>query len=67
MVFGYIYEKYSEDPVKDPLGPTSGRNRVFRGGSWNSIKESCRSGYRDYTVPDDPYADHKGFRVVIEE
>ncbi|MDR0521696.1 MAG: formylglycine-generating enzyme family protein [Planctomycetaceae bacterium] len=38
----------------DPTGASSGLRRVFRGGSWLSGTEYCRSAYRDYySVPGD--------------
>ena len=34
----------------DPVGPSSGWHRVFRGGSWINVAWSCRSAYRiDYS------------------
>jgi formylglycine-generating enzyme required for sulfatase activity len=37
---------YAPGPVTDPEGPTSGSDRVLRGGSWNGDASSCRSAYR---------------------
>lgn len=47
----------------DPVGPTSGSYRVFRGGGWSSGAGSCASSYRGY---DDPsYTDgYGGFRLA---
>jgi len=47
---------YSEgyDPggeVTDPRGPTSGEERVLRGGSWASSEEGCRSSARASESP----------------
>ena len=56
---------YDAGPQTDPTGPSSGSNRVLRGGSWREFAESCRSAYRsanDPTARD--YADF-GFRLVL--
>jgi formylglycine-generating enzyme required for sulfatase activity len=37
---------YSNSPVNDPGGPSSGSFRVIRGGGWNFIAQGCRSGLR---------------------
>jgi formylglycine-generating enzyme required for sulfatase activity len=46
-----------------PQGVTSGKYRVLRGGSWNSMAFSCRSAYRVYNLPTDS-GSGTGFRVV---
>ena len=59
------YEGYATRAVSDPQGPTTGSNRVIRGGGWNNTAQSVRSanrnllspGLRDYFV---------GFRLVRE-
>jgi formylglycine-generating enzyme required for sulfatase activity len=35
----------------DPKGPTSGTNRVFRGGCWNDLASLCRVAYRNNSDP----------------
>jgi formylglycine-generating enzyme required for sulfatase activity len=37
---------YSNCPVKNPPGPTSGSHRVYRGGSWLLDAESCACPFR---------------------
>ncbi|MCY2995273.1 MAG: formylglycine-generating enzyme family protein [Planctomycetota bacterium] len=37
--------------VKDPRGPTSGTERVLRGGSWKSSEDSCRCSARHSEAP----------------
>ena len=47
----------------NPKGPSSGSNRVKRGGNWNSHADYCRSSYRDSNNPS--YGlDYDGFRLV---
>ncbi len=40
------YAAYPKHSVTDPLGVALGPDRVFRGGSWQSIARDCRSAYR---------------------
>jgi formylglycine-generating enzyme required for sulfatase activity len=42
---------YAGSPRKDPTGPTTGKYRVLRGGSWFNNARNCRSAYRDAVVP----------------
>ena len=54
---------YSKSPSKNLTGPSSGSARVFRGGSWYSFADYCRSACRGNFRPD--YADgFIGFRPV---
>jgi formylglycine-generating enzyme required for sulfatase activity len=39
----------------DPSGPSSGSNRVFRGGGWNSVAGSCRVANRNSNIPTGTY------------
>jgi len=53
--------------IEDPRGPDQGRERVIRGGAWNSSAGSCRSAYRtsSLSVDDTCLADDAiGFRCV---
>ncbi len=45
------YGAYPADRVRDPVGPSDGTLRVFRGGSWLSIARSGRAASRDAFVP----------------
>ena len=47
------YAAYSASPVTDPVGPSSGSYRVFRGGSWYTIARYCRSADRSGIAPAD--------------
>lgn len=63
----YAKDYYKQSPEKDPKGPPKGRERVLRGGAWNSSANSCRSAYRasDPSINDTCLAsDAIGFRCV---
>jgi formylglycine-generating enzyme required for sulfatase activity len=51
------YGSYPSGPVADPKGPSSGHDRVLRGGSWNDIARYVRSAVRVKKGPED----HGGF------
>jgi formylglycine-generating enzyme required for sulfatase activity len=38
--------EYPKKDVVDPQGPSTGTDRVMRGGSWNEHPQYCRSAYR---------------------
>jgi len=72
-VFEWCYDVYDVDyyknsPKADPRGPAAGKERVLRGGAWNSSVEACRASYRVSDVPgitDACFAqDTYGFRCV---
>ena len=44
---------YSRSPQSNPMGPSSGSSRVYRGGSWNYGAWSCRVACRFCHAPDD--------------
>ena len=46
------YGKYSYSSQTNPTGPSSGSNRVVRGGSWGSVAKYCRVSYRNSSTPD---------------
>jgi len=54
---------YARSPGSDPQGPSSGTSRVFRGGSWCSEPEECRSAYRLGSTPDYAFSS-VGLRVA---
>ena len=45
------YGSYSSSAQTNPTGPSSGSNRVNRGGSWSSSARSCRVSNRYYDLP----------------
>lgn len=60
----YAEDYYANSPGSDPSGPSSGSNRVARGGSWFSRPQFARSAYRLRPTPD--YRDYYlGFRVAF--
>jgi len=42
---------YPRTSVTDPVGPSSGSDRVLRGGGWSSIARYCRSADRSNDDP----------------
>jgi formylglycine-generating enzyme required for sulfatase activity len=57
------YEEYPTGPVTDPKGPSAGKYRVLRGGSWDGEAGDVRSTYRHRLTPGYRYG-HEGFRVA---
>jgi TPR repeat protein len=60
----YTLSYYADSPDTDPKGPSTGANRMLRGGSWNDIENYLRSAARKTNSPrarDDTY----GFRLAI--
>ncbi|MEI6412575.1 MAG: formylglycine-generating enzyme family protein, partial [Bacteroidota bacterium] len=47
----YDSDYYKNSPVSNPVGPASGSNRVFRGGSWSSYPQDCRVAFRVSNTP----------------
>ncbi len=57
------YGDYSSGSQTNPTGPSSGSDRVYRGGGWNFSASDCRVSYRNNYSPG--YRDRNlGFRVV---
>jgi formylglycine-generating enzyme required for sulfatase activity len=46
-----LYGVYTSDTQIDPIGASSGLDRVDRGGSWDSITIHLRSAYRSVAYP----------------
>ena len=57
------YDDYSSSSQTNPQGPTSGSDRVLRGGSWCLNASFCRVANRDLINPSRTY-NNCGFRVV---
>ena len=54
---------YNSSPRVDPLGPTSGSDRVLRGGAFHNGTQNTRSAYRYSSSPADRY-DNTGVRLL---
>ncbi len=54
---------YSSSPPRNPVGPSSGRWRVLRGGSWNYLGPNLRCAGRGYGSPSLAYV-NDGFRCA---
>ena len=57
------YEPYSSASVTNPTGPTTGTNRVLRGGDWFNNSSYCRASMRGGLTPV-TLNEEFGFRVV---
>jgi len=57
---------YSSSPSTNPKGPSSGSDRVLRGGSWDDTADNCGVGYRHRFSPYFRNSDI-GFRVVLSQ
>ena len=55
---------YAQSPSSNPQGPSSGSDRVLRGGSWMYIAWCCRVAYRSIIMPMSTY-DNIGFRLAL--
>ena len=60
----YSSSYYSSSPSINPTGPTSGSNRVLRGGSLNNDAQHCRVSNRSFNGPDCRNF-HSGFRLAL--
>jgi len=63
----YCENYYKQSPEENPKGPAKGKERVLRGGAWNSTADSLRTSARssDPSIDDTCLAsDNIGFRCV---
>ena len=61
------YDFYPAYRVTAPTGPESGKDRVLRGGSWDSDLPGCRSSSRAISLSGYAQNDYRyGFRIVRE-
>jgi formylglycine-generating enzyme required for sulfatase activity len=63
----YYGSYYSISPSTDPQGPTTGNNKVVRGGSWSDNAGYMRSAFRLYNSPSDMLYGLIGFRCSASE
>ena len=59
------YGGYSAGAQTNPQGPSSGSNRVLRGGSWRTGAGICRVSYRYFDAPLNSGRSHRGLRLVL--
>lgn len=57
---------YGKSPLQNPQGPSSGSNRVGRGGSWFNRPGDVRSAFRGRSDPGYRY-NYLGFRLVTQD
>ena len=60
------YGSYESNVQVNPIGPTSGTNRICRGGSWIEIAGGCRSSNR-FSLQPDKRRINIGLRLVLSE
>ncbi len=60
------YGGYSSGSQTNPTGPSTGSNRVLRGGSWLNYEKSCRVSIRSFNNPDVRFSNH-GFRLALSQ
>ncbi len=60
------YDSYSAESATNPQGPSSGSNRVFRGGGWGNNADRCRCANRSNGTPAD-MDDALGLRLVFQQ
>jgi formylglycine-generating enzyme required for sulfatase activity len=61
---GDWYGDYGSDAQTNPIGPSTGSYRVFRGGGWSYVARNCRVSIRYYYYPGDRgYG--LGFRLAV--
>ena len=57
------YGYYPSEPQTNPTGPTTGHEKVMRGGAWNSLQYSLRAANRSVSALD-VRTTKMGFRCV---
>lgn len=60
----YASNYYEKSPSTNPQGPSSGSNRVLRGGSWGRIARRCRVSFRSSSDIGDRNCG-SGFRLCL--
>ncbi len=58
------FGKLDNNSRTDPVGPSTGSDRVISGGSWSCIVRRCRSTYSLWRTPSGQHLD-LGFRVAL--
>lgn len=60
------YGQYSADTQTNPVGPSSGTERVNRGGRWYYVVNGARNSFRGRYAPSARYS-NLGLRLVLEK
>ncbi len=58
----YDPDYYAASPSRNPQGPSSGKFKVIRGGSWDLAPENLRSARRDLNIPSTTDYDSPAYR-----
>ena len=61
----YLADYYTDSPPENAPGPTTGNERVFRGGGWCDYAVDCRASARGHSAAEN-HGIYVGFRVVCE-
>jgi len=61
----FDWDYYTHSPMKNPKGPSSGIDRVMRGGSWCNDATIIRCAFRGFILPVVP-SHPRGFRVAMD-
>ena len=59
------YGPFTTEPKTNPSGPSSGSDKVIRGGNWGNIAKCIRASYRYQFTPCLPFRDI-GFRLGLD-
>jgi formylglycine-generating enzyme len=60
----YLWYQGPAASEPDPIGPTTGKERLVRGGGWFSTAYNCRVSFRDYFLKPTEAVSSIGFRTV---
>ncbi len=63
-VWDFYQLNYEALPSTDPVGPTTGADRVLRGGAWVHAETDARVARRRWLTPTALYKSQLGFRIV---
>ena len=63
----YAADYYEHSPTTNPRGPSSGKKKVQRGGSWHGVADNCRTRKRQENFNLAMREEQYGLRLVLEE